>query len=185
MSSVDKYPTNIEYEIDRVALIRYWRLQATIGYSLAPAPIAGMFGLAFFRLYVETHPGIGGLTYVAFAAMLILAGLFAGMLVGILLYFLMSHFLIKLSVKNLRLLVEGPYLRSISGAIFVTDRRIHFRAISDYSTSDGPLLRRFGMRNLSFTVIGSTAHASTVVSGLKNPDEVRDQLCEIDAAREI
>ena len=82
-------------------------------------------------------------------------------------------------------MVEGPYLRLVSGGYFVTDRRIHFRTVGDYSTHEGPLLRKLGMKSLSFRIASSgQVPLCHHVAGLVNPDDVRDQLCEIDAARE-
>ena len=113
-----------------------------------------------------------------------LSGAAIGCCIGVLLYFITTHFVAKWAAQNVRLIVEGPYLRLVSGGIFVSDRRMHFRTISDYTTHAGPLLRRFGMKTLSFTAAGSRNSLPTRIAGLVDPDKVRDALCEIDAARE-
>jgi len=122
---------------------------------------------------------------VVIAFVYLAAGSAVALLLGAALYFALGHYQSKWSANNLRLLVEGPYLRIVSGAVFVTDRRIHFRAISDYSTHDGPLLRRLKMKTISFRIIGQGQPVrSTSIPGVIDPIKVRDMLCEIDAARE-
>lgn len=111
-------------------------------------------------------------------------GIPIGCCIGVLMYLLTTHFYAKWAAQNLRLIVEGPYLRLVSGGIFVSDRRMHFRTISDYTTHAGPLLRRLAMKTLSFSATGSRNSLPTRIAGLVDPDKVRDALCEIDAARE-
>lgn len=183
MAFKDRYPTEIEFEIDRHRLLRYWRIQAVIGCFGTTLPFAVLIGMAFFKIHLEGNPAlsIGSrflwlLTYAA-------AGTVAGLLVATVIYLVICHLPAKRASQNLHLMVEGPYLRIVSGGYFVTDRRIHFQAISDYTTHQGPLLRMVGMKSLSFHVSSPTPSSKRVV-GLTSPDDVRDQLCEIDAARE-
>jgi membrane protein YdbS with pleckstrin-like domain len=185
MSSADKYPENIEFEIDRPRLLKYWRLQALGGYcacAIFPAVmIAGPLIGEHFRHTSPPDVKEALVTVLIFLA----ACSAAASLLGAALYFALGHYQAKWSADNLRLLVEGPYLRIVSGAVFVTDRRIHFRAISDYSTHDGPLLRRLKMKTISFRIIGQGQPVrSTSIPGVIDPIKVRDMLCEIDAARE-
>lgn len=184
MPFTDKYPEQIEFEIDRPRLIRYWRLCGFLGCCIPCVVGVVLIALPLLGDYLQTHRHLHlgeilviGLAYLA-------VGAIAGLLIGLLLYIAMSHYSAKWAAQNLRLIIEGPYLRLISGGLLITDRRIHFRAISDYSTTQGPMLRLFGMKTLSFRVVGSSQSFSTTVAGLKEPDKVRDALCEIDAARE-
>jgi hypothetical protein len=183
----DGYLTDIEFEIDRRALLRYSRVQALIGYCAAMLPFVFLVALACFKVHREWNPSMGMASYVGWLLVYGIAGILAGLLVGCGTYFLTSHATSRLVSQNLRLIVEGPYLRIISGGFFITDRRIHFRDINDYSVEEGPLLRMFGLKALRFHVMatGGTGQFPTrTIVGLVNPEKVRDQLCDIDAARE-
>jgi membrane protein YdbS with pleckstrin-like domain len=180
----DRYPTTLEFEIDRGQLLRYWRLQAIIGCCGATLPFSFAIGMSLFRFHLESNLNLGVLWKLSWFVLYFIAGFVAGLVVGGVIYFAMCHVPAKRAAANLRLMVEGPFLRIVSGGYFVTDRRIHFRAISDYSIQEGPLLKQLGMKSLSFRVMGSAQGVSQSVAGLVNPEEVRDQLCEIDASRE-
>lgn len=180
----DQFPANIEFEIDRARLMRYWRIQGFVG-CCGPATllISIMFTPFFSLLFLGVRQAPPGPLALWRSVAFVVATL-SGFLAGSLLYFIMAHYPAKWAATNLRLTVEGPYLRIVSGAIFVTDRRIHFRSISDYSTHDGPLLKRLGMKALSFRVIGGAQATSSTIPGIIDAVKARDLLCEIDAARE-
>jgi membrane protein YdbS with pleckstrin-like domain len=184
----DGYPTDIEFEIDRRALLRYSRVQSLIACCAASLPVSILVAVACFKTHREANPTMAMVSSFGWLMLYAGAGVLAGLFVGGGIYFLLSHASSKLASQNLRLMVEGPYLRIISGGVFVTDRRLHFRDIGDYTIAEGPLLRMFGLKALSFRVTstGRTGQfpAYTVV-GLVNPDRVRDQLCDIDAVREL
>lgn len=185
MAFKDRYPTEIDFEIDRKQLLRYWRMQAVLGCSGATLPFAVLIAMAFFKSHLESHRDLSVGSLTVWFILYVVVGTAAGLLVACLIYLLMCHLPAQRASQNLRLMVEGPYLRFVSGGYFVTDRRIHFRSVSDYSTHEGPLLRKLGMKSLSFRIAGSGQMPLLHhVVGLVNPDDVRDQLCEIDAARE-
>jgi hypothetical protein len=183
----DGYPTDIEFEIDRRALLRYLRVQALIGYCAALVPLLILVAITCFKVHREWNPKMGIASSFGWLILYGIAGILVGLVVGAGIYFVTSHTRSRLASQNLRLIVEGPYLRIISGAVFITDRRIHFRDINDYSVEEGPLLRMCGLKALRFHVMatGGTGQFPTrSIVGLVNPEKVRDQLCDIDAARE-
>jgi hypothetical protein len=180
----DKFPEQIEFEIDREKLFRYRRRQLIYGCLGIPLLLSTILAIAIFGGRVEKQPPWTVEQLVWMGLLYFGVALAAGALVGIAVYFVFVRRELTLSVRNLRLVVEGPFLRIVSGGSFVSDRRIHFRAISNYSTYDSPLLQDYGMKLLSFQVCGDSDSRATSVAGLKNPDEVRDALCEIDASRE-
>lgn len=184
MESNDGFPTNIEFEIDRQSLRRYWRLQGIIGCCIPGVLFSMLFAVAFYSAFLESKPEIRLAAIVGWFVAFLVGAIIAGLVAGTILYFAICHWPSELAARNLRVMVEGPYLRIISGSAFLTDRRIHFRAISDYSTHEGPLLKKLGMKSVSFRIIGSQP-SSQQLPGLINPDQVRDTLCKIDAAREI
>ncbi|MBN2294047.1 MAG: hypothetical protein JXM70_16595 [Pirellulales bacterium] len=180
----DRFPTEIEFDIDRRQLLRYWRVQSFIGCCVPIILLFAFIGIGFYKIHLDSIQDIGIVSIVVWLVLYIVAVILAGLIVGGIIYLALCHMPSRRAAANLRLLVEGPFLRIVSGAFYVTDRRIHFRAISDYSTHEGPLLKKFGMKSLSFRVIGSGQNPSEHIVGLVDPDDVRDQLCEIDAARE-
>lgn len=183
MAFSDKYPEQIEFEIDRPRVRRYLRLLGFGSYLGGTTVVSLFFSFAAFTGSFQHQPIVQFDEIVHRLAAYFATGLAIGCAIGLLLYFVTTHFIADWAAQNLRLIVEGPYLRLVSGGVFVSDRRIHFRTVNDYSTHAGPLLRRLGMKSLSFRVEGNS-RLLTTVAGLVDPDDVRDALCEIDAARE-
>jgi membrane protein YdbS with pleckstrin-like domain len=180
----DKFPEQVEFEIDRPRLVRYLR---ACGFAVCVGgmiPVSLFFSLAAFSGSFQHRPPVEFDEILPRLATYLATGVSIGCCVGVLLYFITAHFPARWAAQNVRLIVEGPYLRLVSGAIFVSDRRMHFRTISDYSTHSGPLLWRFGMKTLSFSTTSGRNGLPTRIAGLVDPDKVRDALCEIDAARE-
>jgi hypothetical protein len=180
----DKFPEQVEFEIDREKLFRYRRRQSIYFCLGFPSLISLILAIAIFGGRVEKQQQwtIEQLVWMGLAYLAV--SLAAAVLAGVLIYVVFVRRELTLAVRNLRLVVEGPFLRIVSGGSFVSDRRIHFRAISDYSTHESPLMQDYGMKLLSFHVCGDCDARSTTVAGLKDADNVRDMLCEIDAARE-
>ena len=57
MAFRDRYPTEIEFEIDRKQLLRYWRTQALIGCSVATLPFAVLIAIMLFNIHLESNHG--------------------------------------------------------------------------------------------------------------------------------
>lgn len=132
---------------------------------------------------VETTPDRGRQTIIVLRH--IATGLAIGSAIGLTLYFSVSHFTSGRYARQVRLIVEGPFLRQVTGGLVTEDKRVHFRAVSDYSTYDGPILRLFGIKALGFRVMGVQAPANKTIAGVVDADRVRNELSEIDALREI
>ena len=129
----DGYPTDIEFEFDRPALLRYSRVQALIGCCAVSVPVLILVAMTFFKVHREWNPEKGMASFLGWLIVYGSAGILAGLFVGCGIYFVTSHATSRLASQNLRLIVEGPYLRVISGGVFTADRRIHFRDVNDYS----------------------------------------------------
>lgn len=184
MTFKDRFPLEIEFEIDRERLLRHLLNQARIGcYGLA-FPFAMFFVLAFYNAHMTPYPNASIWFRIGWFCLYVLVGVFACGALGSILYCGYFRRSAQLNTKNLRLLVEGPYLRLVSGGFVLTDQRFHFRDVSSYSTIQGPLLRRRGLKSLCFRVSGRSTTPPVSVTGLVDADEVRDVLCEIDASRE-
>lgn len=179
----DKFPLEIEFEIDRNFLVRYYRLQALIGCAAIILPFATFFTFVFLSPFLvflgELTPTQRLISTVCSAV----GGLAVGLLVTMAFYYTYFHKSSELAARNLRLPVEGPYLRLVSGSYFVTDKRYHFKDVHTYTICQGPLLKWFGMKTLAFHV-SSRQVPPVQVAGIIDVESVRDKLCEIDAARE-
>jgi hypothetical protein len=179
----DTYPPNLEIEIDRPRLTTYLRVQWLLGWIC----ICFMFGFMFAIMaasiaaeHVESPwvlKAIAGAAafFICLAACLLLAGL---------LYFLFSHCLAARFAQELRVTVEGPFLRIHQYLIATTDHKLHFRAIVDYAAIQDPLMRLFGLHALQMTTTGSGPSGMIKVPGVKECLKIRDMLSEIDRLRE-
>lgn len=182
MTFQDKFPNQIEFELNRPALTRFYRIQGFAISAIFPVVMsvpasAGVIGEAF------RGQEQAALTYkFGISVIIVLGCILMALALGAVIYFAYFHRAAILHAQNERLIVEGPFLRVISGAYVVSDERFHFRDIHTYSTTQGPLQRRLGLKTLSFRSDKRQVPPINF-NGLKNPDEVRDMLCEIDAAR--
>lgn len=185
---MDNDPENIDFDIDRTRLVTYWRLQGLVSWTLALTLLGVFLGFASGTRGIEmATPDTLDATPRQIVGVLTrgcLFGMAGGFACGFLIYLAMVHFQSSQRARNLSLSVEGAYLRYRSGGLFRRDRRIHFRAISDYSVIEGPILNLLGLKALAFTMPGGPQGATTVIPAVIDTDEVRDSLCRIDAARE-
>jgi putative N-acetylmannosamine-6-phosphate epimerase len=85
---------------------------------------------------------------------------------------------------SLQVRVEGSFLRIIQKVPALQDRKLHFRAIVDYATVEGSLMRRFGIMTLQMTTTAGGAASTIRIDGLRDCTKVRDMLAEIDSIRE-
>ncbi len=184
MAFKDTYPLELEFEIDRKRLEHYYQFQSVVGCFAISVPFGILVVIGFLQSFLLIHPEFTALQKFVSFACFVVGGLVVGLLVGMFFYYGYFNKSSKLAARNLRLRVEGPYLRLITGAYFVIDRRYHFKDIHTYTTCQGPLLKRFGMKALMFNVSMRQMHP-VQIDGLIDVDSVRDKLCEIDAAREF
>lgn len=185
MTFKDNFPLEIEFEIDRERLLRHLLLQARIGCFGLPLPFCLLLAWAFYNEHMVPYWNADVWFRIGWLSAYILAGLVACVIFGSILYFAYFRPSARLKANNLRLMVDGPYLRFVSGGFVLLDQRFHFRDVSSYSTIQGPLLRRHGLKSLCFRVRGRANTPPLSVAGLADADHVRDVLCEIDASREL
>jgi membrane protein YdbS with pleckstrin-like domain len=180
----DTYPESFTVEIDRDALCRYYRLQSLLVCAIFPIYfgfLGGGYSVAANDF--PYHFGSGMAPWMAFLWGTVLGILF-GLLLGAICYFLFAHFRARRRAHTLSVQVEGPFLRVIEGAYIVRDRRLHFQAITDYSTSSNPLLRFCDIGQLILETTAGGRSSTIRIPGVKNAQEVRDMLSELDRLRE-
>jgi membrane protein YdbS with pleckstrin-like domain len=179
----DSYPANLEIEIDRPRLTMYLRAQWLFGW----VTMGGIFGIFFGVMAASAVLERVTCSW----TVAVLASLFSFVLcvavstgIGGVLYLLFSHRLAIRYAEELRVTVEGPFLRLRQYQIVTTDRKLHFRAIVDYAAVQDPLMRLFGIHALQMTTTGGGQSATIKVPGVKECLKARDMLSEIDRLRE-
>lgn len=186
MSSGNQLYQEMEFEIDRMALLRYWRIQSMIGCCSAGLAAGLLLGAALFLNFHDAGSDLSHWAAIGRCLRYMASGAAIGLIVGCAAYAMVFHSSCKLASLNLRLLVEAPYLRMISGGAFVVDRRIHICELSDFTIHDGPLLREGGLRSLRFRqrIHKTPLYTWVKITGLVDANQVRDTLCEISDAIE-
>jgi hypothetical protein len=179
----DPFPSHLTVEIDRSRLRRYLRAKWLVSWVI----LCGVFGLMFGPISVGDRFDQGMFSWrdvliiVASRAGL---GLLLGVLVGVLFYFALSHWLAARFARELAVSVEGPFLRICQRLVVANDRKLHFRSIVDYAVVEDPFMRGFGIRALQMTTTGSGPTATITVPGVLDCHSARDLLAEIDRVRE-
>jgi hypothetical protein len=178
----DTYPPNIEIEIDRAALTRYLRLWWLAAW-LWLAPLGGLF--AFSTIGAALNDGLpSGVHPLWLALKVVGTGAGIGGLTGLTIYVLFCHRLAARQAAALQVSVEGAYLRIRQNVFLRTDRKLHFRAIVDYTTVQGCLLRRCNLHALRMMTTAGGQSPFVTLHGIKDCLKVRDMLADIDRMRE-
>jgi hypothetical protein len=146
MTFRDDYPEDIEFDIDRDKLRKYSQMQAAF-FCLLFFVFLGLFiAVLRFEAQLKMEQGKTLVQLLGILVLNLVGCIAAGVLCGGASYFVFCHFPEGVYSRNLRLKVEGPYLRLISGTYIVSDRRIHFREITDYSTHQDPIQKWLGIK---------------------------------------
>jgi membrane protein YdbS with pleckstrin-like domain len=180
----DSYPDTLEFEIDRDALRRYLRVKWFLSWVGGLAFFGGMIGFGSVTGRLDNHDYSGILDLLALLATGIGRGLAGAFILSAILYLLLSHRLAAVEAASLRVIVEGAFLRIVQHGYVRMDRKLHFRSIVDYTTLEGPLMRRFGIMALHMTTTGGGNQAGLQIFGIRACPDARDKLAEIDALRE-
>jgi hypothetical protein len=176
----DPYPENLAFEVDRPRLRKYLQSLWLIAWLLAPC----IYGLA-----IGAASGTGRIpaddeSLLLNVAVRTIAGLVIGLAIGGSCFLMFSHRTARRISETLELSVEGPFLRLRQHGMTLSDRKIHFNAIVDYSVSQNPLMRFFGVHELQMTTLSGGRAGTIKVPGVVDCFAVRDQLSEIDRTRE-
>ncbi|WP_269541997.1 hypothetical protein [Cerasicoccus fimbriatus] len=178
----DRYPENITIEIDRDRLRRYLN---SLGLSFICWLFVMFSGLIGLSRGTEGVRDIVEPTYWKIALHLgasIAFWIMLGLALALAIYFVLIRRSAARRADEIELSVVGPFLHIKDNLGMRLDRKIHFRAIVDYSVVNGWLMRRHGIDTLKLT---TTSVNAISIPGVKNATEVRDMLAEIDAAREL
>ena len=179
----DPFPKNITIDIDRDRLRTYLRAKWFLSWLGSLAGLGALLGFMAVLSFYEKR-AFGG--FPELCGLLIRAGavLLGSLVVACLLYFLLSHWLAAQVAGGLQVSVEGPFLRIRQHRLHRMDRKVHFRAIIDYTIVEGALMRRFGIMALRMTTAAPPIHGIPEIAGIKDCPRVRDMLAEIDSLRE-
>ena len=178
----DQYPETLNIEIDRDRLRNYLRTRWLLNWVLALGFFGGMFIFAGVSAAVERGSLSAGVTFVAKCVALSLG---STTLLALFLYFILSHWRAARFAASLQISVEGAFLRIRQRTSVVSDRKLHFRSIVDYTTTQDFLMRRFGIHTLQMATTAGGQNTNLIIPGVKDCLRVRDLLADIDSQREI
>ena len=180
----DSYPESFTIEIEREKLCRYWRWYWLLQLGGVCAFLGSMLGMAW-ATGPERRDEIESMADVAVAlAAGIGTGLVSALLVVGIVYVLFIHRQTKRFVESIEVSVEGPFLRMRQGRLVIRDRKLHFKAIVDYSYIQEPLMRVCGLSGMLLTTTAGGQHSAIRLKGVKDALAVRDMLSEVDRLRE-
>ncbi len=180
----DQYPSTLSIEIDRDRLRTYLRVKWYLCCAVPLSLFGGMFGLAaVFDKSVHRVATSGGAT-VLLAVKALGIGIGLALLIALFCYFIVSHRIASRFAATLEVTVEGTFLRIRQHTIVMSDRKLHFRSIVDYATTQDLLMRYFGIHALQMATTAGGQNATLIIPGVKDCLKVRDLLAEIDRQRE-
>ncbi|MDA3872613.1 MAG: hypothetical protein PF795_01455 [Kiritimatiellae bacterium] len=181
----DPHPTSFEIEIDRESLCKYLRYTWLRGWTFAISFFGLLFGLIFSleRIADGKFEGLHHLIFLLTTGPIY--GILIGMAVAIVLYFMLCHFRAKRISETLSLKVDGAFLQITQHLIgSKIDRKIHFRAVTDFSVIEDNRMRKYNIKALQMNTTGGSPTGLIRIDGVKDCDNVRDMLAEIDSLRE-
>lgn len=183
----DPYPPHLTIEIDRKRLAKYlcfkWLLMWVFLCTFFGF-ISGM-GNIVNTLEGRRPPKIASLNDLLLLISSELAmHIGIAFLIAVLLYFIFSHRFALRSAASLEVSVEGPFLHLRQHATLLIDRKLHFRSIVDYATTQDFWMRQFDISSLQMTTTAGGPQSTVTIPGVKDCLKVRDMLSEIDRQRE-
>jgi hypothetical protein len=179
LRAMDSHPDKIEFEIDREGLRRSLRASFLTAW-------AGLGGFLMFfcgALAISRGQDAGlssGLKLLTLCAVGTAAILFVG-------YFTLTRRTLNRCVDAVSLKVDGPYLLVHTyevGSRSWHDRKLHFKSIVDYGIFENSNMRRYGVKALKLTTMAGGLSSDVIIPAVRNCQQVRDLLSEIDHARE-
>ena len=179
----DPYPETLNIEIDRNRLRNYLRTKWLLSWVFGLGIFGGLIGFACIAGAIERgfDSWLAGLTFAAKVVVLSLGGT---TFLALLFYFMLSHRLAARFAASLQVSVEGAFLRIRQHTNVMSDRKLHFRSIVDYATTQDSLMRRFGIHALRMATTAGGQNTHLYVPGVKDCLKVRDLLADIDGQRE-
>ncbi|MES2659155.1 MAG: hypothetical protein V4689_11100 [Verrucomicrobiota bacterium] len=179
----DTYPSTLTIEVDRIPLRNYLRASRLLLWILSLSFFGVMLGLAAGTGYLERND-LKGTDAILGVIKGVTAGLGISWAIALTVYYIFSHRGTSRYANSLEVTVEGAFLRIRQHTTARTDRKLHFRSIVDYATYQDALMRRFGIHALHMMTTGGGPGSLVVIPAVKNCEEVRDMLSEIDRLRE-
>mgnify|MGYP006282747699 CR=1 FL=1 len=181
----DPHPHSFKIEIDRDGLRKYLMHSWYRSWVLALGFLGGLFGLIspIGRIENGRVEGVGHVVFLLFLG--ILVGVLISTVIATLLYFMFSHSKAKRISESQALEVEGPFLHVSQNSDSVKqDRKIHFRAVTDFSLIEDKRMEKYGIQALHMNTTSGSQTGFIRVDGVKEGNKIRDILAEIDSIRE-
>ena len=179
----DQYPSTLNIEIDRDRLRKYLRVKWLFSWTLPLCFLGGMFGLAPIGKAID-HGFTSGTAAALFVARTVGIGVGISLLIALFCYLIFSHRLASRLAASLEVSVEGAFLRVRQHTSVMSDRKLHFRSIVDYATTQDFLMHYFGIHALQMATTAGGQNTNLIIPGVKDCLRVRDVLADIDRQRE-
>ncbi len=179
----DQHPHSLRIEIDRPRLKKYLRLKS---FPALLVPIVVFGALIGFSSISKRADGskIAREEVVFLIAKSFAEGAGVGVGLTLLIYFPFAHPLADRRADTLDVSVEGSFLRLRQHTIIKTDRKLHFRSIVDYATTQSFLMRWCEVQALQMTTTAGGQNPPILIPGVMDCLKIRDLLAEIDSQRE-
>lgn len=179
----DPYPPSFEIEIDRSGLKRFLRTSWLISSCIFLALFGFFFGLMACARELEARPKPTREALVV-ASRDVAIGLGLSILAALALDRLLLRRIAAHYAASLQVSVEGSFLRIREDWGLLNDRRLHFRAIVDYSLQQTWIGRWCNVESLVMNTTGSGPKSTVTIAGVKGGLQTRDLLSEVDRLRE-
>ena len=180
----DQYPENLTVEIDRDRLRKYYRARALLvllGFLLVlgAASTIGRVGDRLDKVELKNLTDV-----ILFCVRSFALSIGISTALALLMYFIFCHRSTARRAASLEVSVEGAFLRVRDHELISIDRKLHFRAIVDYATIQGWLMRKCGIHALRMTTTAGGQSSTLTIHGVKDCLRMRDILSDIDRLRE-
>jgi hypothetical protein len=179
----DPYPSTLSIEIDRDRLRNYLRAKWLLAWTL-PLTTLGAYTFGDVEKTLADSADASRSDVLLLALRSIGTGIAIALIIALILYFVTSHRLAARLAASLDVSVEGPFLHVRQHGISFSDRKLHFRSIVDYTTTQDLLMRWFGVFSLQMATTAGGPNTHLLIHGVKDCLRVRDLLAEIDRVRE-
>lgn len=179
----DPYAEQLAVAIDRDRLKNYLRFKWLLAWLVPLCFFGGLLGLASISKSIDEGI-VTGQNAMVLISIRIGTGVGIGLLLAACCYLMVSHRAASRLAATLNVSVEGSFLRIQQHASVFYDRKLHFRSIVDYTTTQDRLMRWFGIHSLQMSTTAGGHHAVLFIHGVKDCLRIRDLLADIDRIRE-
>jgi|GEM_PF-4136297 len=166
----EHFKIEIQKELLRAYLRTKWSLFLWVGFSIISITYGFLIGKDLIQY---------GMTPLSAMSLSIGAGLLIALLMTLGMYVMFLHTQGEKMSANAHLSIEGPFLKIMEGNFIKEDRMVPFQSIVEYAVIESQLMKKFGIQSLQISTSSQNSQSIIEVVGVKNCQQVRDQLVKI------